>query len=120
MKKIIITIFVFGLFVGLYPIHSAFAQMVKPFGGLATVVIPCTCDGSFMITIPNAANLLVPENFIYYPSFSLLYANFLYMRPGVQMLGTAQWAMMPCMQNAGAGCAPAGFGYPMVMLGTSL
>lgn len=111
---IISLIIIFGI-----PLTS-FAQLDKPFGGKSVFVVPCTCDLTFMVTILDVSQLGVPMNYIYSPLTTQLYAYFLAMTIGVDMLGTASLLPTTCNVASPSGCTPVGFGYTMTMVGTSL
>lgn len=99
----------------------ASAQLSKPFGGKSTFVTACTCDGTFLITVLDAASMGAPVNFIYSPITTTLLGYMLIMTPGVNVLGLANPMMSQCMiANPGNGCSPSGFGYPITLVGTSL
>lgn len=91
----------------------------KIFGGKSSMVQFCTCDATIMVTIDNSENNST-EYFIYNPISTELYREYLFMMPGVYMLGTAELMETQCKIVSGSSCTSVGTGYPIKMLGTSL
>jgi hypothetical protein len=107
-------------FIFLCPLIS-FAQSSKPFGGKSTFITPCTCDGSFMVTILDVVSYGVPTNYIYSPITTTLLGYMLILTPGANMIGLASPMQSQCMiTNPGSGCVASGFGHSMILVGTSL
>ncbi len=114
----------FIVFVSLIPLSNT-AEAVTvgvPFGGKSTATIFCSCTATFLITMVNYVNNTT-EKFMYSPLTTILYREFMFLRPDVYMIGTSVGIDVPCMQGVPPNCTPmepAQSGAPIFMLGTSI
>lgn len=117
-----------GFILAVVPVRSYATEGLIPFGGIIDYVIPCTCAMAagleqtlvFMQTAnpPYVGSYLY--TFGYAPIGTTLYREFLAIIPSTYLLGEAAPGTVPCMVYAGTSCVPAGYGLPMVHVGTSL
>ena len=92
------------------------AQGLPPFGGLSTIVFPCTCSMNFLITIGPPKG----GQFIYQPGVSRINRYGMVLRPGAWQLGLYTPGGV-CMIYLGKGCSS--YGKPkgtIFMVGTSM
>ena len=99
--------------------EKALAAIGVPFGGLATVIVPCICSAGTLVTIgpPVPAELFVSIAWAATPVFFLYKA----LHPGAWWLGLYEPAPVPCLEPAPppAMCLPIGAGVPPTIAGTS-
>lgn len=108
----ILTLFLFSIFA-----FKTVAQVgFLPFGGLVLNVTPCTCDGTFLITVGPP----VPGNFLFDPKVTYQYAYYqLPYRVGVWALGL--YGPGPaCRIYTGEDCTASPSSGTITIVGTSL
>jgi hypothetical protein len=117
MKKILIALTLLAAMLPAVAPIKAYAQAgLYPFGGPIIWAYPCTCTASYLIYVgpPNPGVVLLNPT-------SLLFLNYIFMKPGTYVLGNAYTAPAPCLNPVCYGvCCPTGVGMPVQMMGTSL
>lgn len=97
-------------FVGILALpSSAFAQTELPFGGLATVTVPCPCSGTFSIWFTPlylGGPVVLTGPMVYSPYSTIPYAYYFIGVPGIWHIGSYLPGVQACWFPSPVGCVP--------------
>lgn len=119
-KKISVAL-IFFLSIGMIPIGAdALIPPLRPFGGTARTVYPCTCSkASYLYFAPLFLSAIpVMGTMAFFQSGTYQYANYLGGSPKVQYLGAYMPGVQACWMYAGYSCYPLPTVGVMTFIGT--
>ena len=111
-KLIIVSIFFItcvGLFLPALSVKAQVPIVERPFGGVVSFSLPCTCSGNLWVwftPLSLGGPVVVTGPLVYSPFYTTLYANFRIGVPTTWHLGSYLPGVQACWMYAVVGCFP--------------